>query len=318
MWPTANPYEITGQPRICASSTVSPAVEWTRASAAPSRSLISVGEPEQLARGARRRTALEPPAGALVVAAQADDRGALDVERRLDRPRRSPIPQPPPETTTTLSSLRQVERSPGVGLRDTGSQEVGGRRRPRPAGAARPGDPLHLLDRLAVGDRVEVDARVGPEAEPREVGDRRDDRDVEAPARAQLAEDGGGARVGRDDRRRGRDARIVAEAAAPPAGSPSRSESHRVGGNRVSRKYWSLEQPGQPVERRTRSRRGPRAVTSRPIARRPSTTSTSAPGCSAARSAASARAGQVVALADVGGEDQDRAAGGRGCAASSR
>ena len=63
-----------------------------------------------------------------------------------------------------------------------------------------PRDRLDLLDRLAVGDRVQVNAGVGPEPQPREVGDRRDDRDVEAAAQAQLAEDGRGSRVRGDDR----------------------------------------------------------------------------------------------------------------------
>src|SRR5262249_9404750 len=51
MWPTAKPYEITGHPRICASRTVSPAVEWTSASAAPSRSLIWSVKPRSRTRG---------------------------------------------------------------------------------------------------------------------------------------------------------------------------------------------------------------------------------------------------------------------------
>jgi hypothetical protein len=47
---------------------------------------------------------------------------------------------------------------------------------------------LHLLGRLAVRDGVQVDLGY-PEAKARRVGDRGDDRDLEAPPTPKLAED---------------------------------------------------------------------------------------------------------------------------------
>ena len=71
--PRPQPYEIAGQPRISASSTVSPPVEWTSASAAASQSGISSvnGSTRTRASPAKSRSSCSPEL--LVAAAEADD-----------------------------------------------------------------------------------------------------------------------------------------------------------------------------------------------------------------------------------------------------
>ena len=80
--PAPQPYEIAGQPRINASSTVNPPVEWTRTSAAASHSGISSVNPSTRTRSSsanRACSCIQP----LVPAAQAHDRRDIGEQQCL-------------------------------------------------------------------------------------------------------------------------------------------------------------------------------------------------------------------------------------------
>ena len=99
--PCGAPYATTGHPRARASSEVTPPVEWTRTSAAASRSFIRSVNPSTLTRGSpakarksRARVSSSRPARQSTV---------LSARRSpvATAPDRSPTAQPPPDTTTT-------------------------------------------------------------------------------------------------------------------------------------------------------------------------------------------------------------------------
>ena len=85
---------------------------------------------------------------------------------RAVAPSRSPTPQPPPETAITLALGRQAERRAGH-RRASGRPGRPATSGAWPSDAVRAGDPLDLLDRLGMGDEVQVDAGMGPEVQAR-------------------------------------------------------------------------------------------------------------------------------------------------------
>ena len=283
-----------------ASSTVRPAVACTIASAAAIQSLIWSVKPSTRTRGLSPKRARACLLGislrpAMQTTSVSPSASASSIARS-----RSPTPQPPPETSTmrawasTPSASRASRRVRGA--RNSG--EIGGR-----AHSTVPGRPAARLPRSTrVGDVVKVDARVRPVAQPGQVGDRRLDRNAEAALLAQHPEHHGDARVGRDD-----DVRVALgdRAAARRAGEEVAEvlDSQRVGANFVNSQYWTSKIQG--AQRKTK--------------REPSR-STAARACPSPRDRVDRHldAGdllfevgfdhprrQVVALADVGGEDED-------------
>ena len=128
-WPAEKPKETTGQPRMCASSTVRPAVEWTITSAAAIQSLIcsvkptirTCSLPAKRCSSFSRAISLRPVMQTTRVSSTAS-------AARI-APSRSPMPQPPPETSTRRAwagTSRALRASPRVrGIRK--SREIGGR-----------------------------------------------------------------------------------------------------------------------------------------------------------------------------------------------
>ena len=103
-WPRPQPKEIVGQPRMFASSTVRPPVEWTSTSAAASHSFMCSVKPTTRTRAfdtksasSRARNSSFRPQSATTSATSSPRAASIDVER-------SPTPQPPPETRTILPS----------------------------------------------------------------------------------------------------------------------------------------------------------------------------------------------------------------------
>ncbi len=94
--------------------------------------------------------------------------------------------------------LGQPELAPRVG-RAARLQELSGDQRLDEAHAALARDPLDRRHRLAVHDEVHVDARLRPEEEAGQVGDRRDGRGFDFAAPAQARQHDRDGRVGRDD-----------------------------------------------------------------------------------------------------------------------
>ena len=95
---------------------------------------------------------------------------------------------------------------------------------------------------------MQVDARVGPEAKAGQVGDRGDDRDLQAPESPKLAEDCGRAGIGGDDH-----VGIVGAdrlSQPPPTQEVANFQSQPAGGRKSGeQEVLRLEQPGEPVER---------------------------------------------------------------------
>ena len=113
-------------------------------------------------------------------------------------PAMSPTPQPPPETTTMRpSSGSPSARRASIGQRGCrNSAEISG---PHQLDAAAPGDALDRGHRLAVHHQVHVDARLRPEEQPGQIGDRGDRRAADLAPAAQMGEHDGDGRIGGDD-----------------------------------------------------------------------------------------------------------------------
>ena len=202
MCPRPQPNEIAAQPRMVASSTVSPQVECTRTSAAAIHSGMRSVKPSTRTRGSSREARRDTPVQLGVVPAEADDlRDAIDGESRpATAPATSPTPQPPPETSTIPPSCGRSEARAGHRLRVQRNPELG-------AGEAmhavdlgrRAGDSADFRDRLGVRDEMDVDAGAGPVVESREIGDRRTDRDLQSSRTPQATEHLGDVGIGADD-----------------------------------------------------------------------------------------------------------------------
>ena len=231
---------------MIASSTVSPAVECT--------STIGGGEPvrhpvgEALHHDARL-------AGEVV----GEGRSAARRCGRRGRPRsspsspsassaapsRSPTAQPPPETSTDRPLRRQTELAARLPLIARLVEARVGEAADAGDLACR-GDPGDLLGRLRVGDQMKVDAGMRPVAERREVGDRRDDRDVDPSLGPQIAEDLRAAWIGGDhDVGRPLEHRSPDRPGGQPLGQPRREPACRrhVGDQPVGQ----VEEPVSPL-----------------------------------------------------------------------
>jgi hypothetical protein len=91
-----------------------------------------------------------------------------------------------------------------------------------------------------VGDQVQVDGRVGPGPQRRQVGDRGHRRRLEQPARSQLAEHQRRARIGGDDD-------VRAEGLDRGEGSPP-GEHHKAPVHQSPGRAEIVDEPEDPVE----------------------------------------------------------------------
>ena len=189
-----------GCPPALASRQVTPPVECTSTSAAASSSGILSVNPYTRTRGSSAKAprsfsaswSLRPARHTMLLTS-----GTRMNSRTA--PAMSPTPQPPPETTTDATLLRQSERAAGL---QRGSGAAGTRPRSADAPAAR--FPARRCARPSGIDspyitRCDVDARLRPEEQARQIGDRGDRRAAHRSGAAQSREHDGDGGVGRDD-----------------------------------------------------------------------------------------------------------------------
>ena len=287
---------------MIASSTVRPALEWISASAGGEHVAHPVGEAHQpqarlvaealstrareACRCARTGTARSRPAPA----------SAARVA-----PTRSPTPQPPPETAITLPSAGSpsARRASARERAARNAGEVGGL-----AQRTLPGPAICSTSSIDSGWVTKCRSIPGcaQKLQPGEVGDRRVAGDVEPALAAQLAEHRGHAGIGRDDQVRVVRADQPHQPAAPerrqqPLGEPARRrEVHE-------QPVLEVEQPRHPAEHerrvlaqhlgQDRPHRG-QAVDDRDLG----------VGVLVVELAGDRAGRQIVALADVGRDDQ--------------
>ena len=135
----------------------------------------------------------------LVVAAQGHHEHAVEAERHVGGAGQIAHAPAAARDHHDPAVLRELERAAGLVAVARVEHALHGEPARRLHAGAVAGHLAHLVDRLGVGDQVQVDPRVRPVAETRQVGDRRGRGYVEPPSAAQLAEHLGGARVGRHD-----------------------------------------------------------------------------------------------------------------------
>ena len=189
---------MIGLPRTSASRQVTPAVEWTTASAAAISSFMSCVNPRMRARGSPAksfssrsricsfRPQMQTTFAPSTLSAARTARASL------------PTPQPPPETMISGPSSGQAQRAASVGLRHR-LEELLLHEGAHDACASRPRNTLHRTHAGLVHDQVEIHPRVRPQGVDAEVADRCHGRDLQDPAAAQVADDARRGGMGRDD-----------------------------------------------------------------------------------------------------------------------
>ena len=196
--PAGEPKAMIGLPRTSASRQVTPAVEWTTASAAAISSFMSCGEAEDARAWLAGEAPFQSLADLLVQAADADDVRALQLERRAhgafelaDAPAAS-------GDDDQRALLGQPQRAASVGLRHRLEELLLDER----AHDACASGSRNALDRTHAGlvhDQVQIHPRVRPQRVHAEVADRGHGRDLQYPAAAQIADDARRGGMGRDD-----------------------------------------------------------------------------------------------------------------------
>ena len=220
-------------------------------------------------------------------------RSTVEGERRVDRARRDRR-RPSRRRRRARPCRRPAGRAPRAPRRGSHGLANSGRVSPCTTWTSRVGtcDLAHLLDRLGMGDEVQVDAGRGPVVHHRQVGDRGHDGDVEPARSAQAAEHLGRHRVDRDDH-------VGTHAADEPQHAPRSERAHEppasAGVSARSRRTARRSRPRATAAERKNTTPAAFSLTStkpRPIARRPSSVTISASGDSARSWSASVRAGR--------------------------
>ena len=167
-----------------------------------------------------------------------------------------------------------------------------------------------------MGDEVQIDPRVGPELQPREVGDRRVAGDVQPALAPHLAEHGGHARVGGDDQvgvvgtDQPHQAALAERRQQLARQPPGRREVHE-------QHVLEVEQPRQPLEHEGRVL-AQHLGQDRAHRRQPVDDRDLGVGILVPELARDRAGGEIVALADVGGDDQHLAGLGLGVGLAGR